>query len=241
MKKITLLLTFIAVSLSAVSQNDTTIINKSNFDWGITLFGGTPNSANITRRYENLGKLVKSNRNLSKNKIGSQFSEVIPLGFGLRIKRLKISTEITLPTFVREGEVSTISGNIVLGYDVLNSRNYRIYPYFGFGKSQNTFTPIVNNQKTVDFKDLSDPNFGVAFPNLYNSTSSFDFGIEFSHREKKSRSFGWYSRIGYRLAQNATPWKSRQLIITNSPIDKVNQLYFTYGVVYSVNRKKQES
>jgi hypothetical protein len=241
MKKIVILITFINASLSAVSQEDSTIIAKSNFDWGFTWFVGAFNSATITTRYDNLEKLIKSNKNLSKNQTRIQVSEFLPVGFGFRYKRFKINAEYTLPfDAFDEREVTTSTLSIVAGYDVLNGRNYRIYPYLGLGMSQNTFNPSIANKKTVDFKDLSGPNFGASFPILKNEISYIDFGFEYSYREKKIRNFGWYSRIGYRLAQKASPWKSNQLIITNAPTDKVNQLYLSYGVIYSINRKKQQ-
>lgn len=126
-------------------------------------------------------------------------------------------------------------GGAILGYDVLNNRNQRLYLNVGAGGLRYDYAVINRTSQPVAFQNL--PQFSQAgnIPSLQLRNAYWDVNVEFSQREKRKRSVANVFRVGYRRGWQPDAWQSEAFQLRDAPRDRISQFYIQAGLYFSSN------
>jgi hypothetical protein len=127
---------------------------------------------------------------------------------------------------------------LLLGYDIANTRNRRVYINAGVGAIRYEYTIYRPTTQVVSFQDILTYSSPGSIPSLTLTNGYWDVNVEFSQREKQSV-LQLMSRVGYRRGWQATPWASDAYQIVGGPTDRISQFYVQGGVYLSVRYKKR--
>ncbi|SFQ83256.1 hypothetical protein [Hymenobacter arizonensis] len=128
-----------------------------------------------------------------------------------------------------------LSGGATLGYDVLNTRNRRLYLNVGVGQLNYEYAVINRTTQPVVFQNQPQYNPAGNIPSLQFRNDYWDINVEFSQREKRSRSIANVFRVGYRRGWQANAWRSGAFSLLEAPQDRISQFYFQAGLYVSGN------
>lgn len=169
------------------------------------------------------------------------------LNFGARYKRLKLMGQAGygfnyFPPNERDALVvrRTYAGfaGAMLGYDVLNDRNRRLYLNVGVGGVNYDYAVLNRTSQPVAFQSLPQYSQAGNIPSLKFSNAYWDVNLELSQREKRKSSIASVFRLGYRRGWRADAWTSGTVQLLDAPLDRLSQVYFQAGFQLSRNYAK---
>ena len=232
-----LLMSHTAMSQTVDSARITTIPPKSNYklslinEFGFMLAStSTPNMRSFFRQ-----------NNIERD---SPLDPFVHLNFGGRYKRLKLLVQTGyglnyFPPNERDALVvrRTHAGyfGALLGYDVLNDRNQRLYLNFGLGGLDYDYAVFNRTHQPVVFQNLPQYSQAGNIPSLKLRNTYWDLNLEFSQREKRKSSIASVFRVGYRRGWQANAWESGAFQLIDAPTDRISQFYFQGGFYLSHN------
>lgn len=127
---------------------------------------------------------------------------------------------------------------ILLGYDVLNSRNSRLYLNVGIGGLFYEYSVYGHSSQPVAFSNILQYSQPGTISSLKLSNTYWDLNVEFTQREKRKVSPAFVFRAGYRQGWRAETWESGAFPLTGAPVDRIGQFYVTTGYSLSKNYAK---
>lgn len=234
----------------AFGQSDTTgmvlldsLPAKADYEFGIVTEVGV---AQVSSRIPNLTSFLKSNQAGRANTVSYQ----LYTGFGVRIRRIKILAQITIPLSASDESrykasqkwmVRQQSGSqfgVIAGYDVLNDYNRRIYLFGGAGFTNLDFNVYQRSTQIIPFQSIfqNASLMGIGSLRIQNAPY-LDFGLEAAYREKRVRSIQYVIRLGYRVGVKQRAWGSEYYQFIDPIQDKVSQFYGHWVMNWSSNRK----
>lgn len=128
----------------------------------------------------------------------------------------------------------------MVGFDVLNARNRRVYLNLGAGSIKYDYAVINRTNQAVVFQNL--PQYAQAgnIPSLQLQNAYWDVNLELTQREKRKSSVGTVARLGYRRGWQTSAWKSSAFQLLTGPEDRISQLYFEFGFYVSRNHASRD-
>ena len=176
----------------------------------------------------------------------SRVDHFVHLNVGGRYKRLKLlvqngyglnySPPDERPMRVARRTYASYTGAL-LGYDVLNDRNQRLYLNVGVGGLRYDYAVINRTNQYVALQNLPQYNQTGNIPSLQLRNAYWDINLELSQREKRKSSIASVLRIGYRRGWQASAWQSAAFQLLDAPQDRISQFYFQAGFQLSRNHK----
>jgi len=127
---------------------------------------------------------------------------------------------------------------ILLGYDVLNGRNSRLYLNVGIGGVFYEYSVYGRSSQPVAFSNILQYNQPGTISSLKLSNTYWDINVEFAQREKRRISPSFIVRVGYRQGWQAEAWESGAFPLTGAPLDRIGQFYVTTGYSLAKNYAK---
>lgn len=125
-----------------------------------------------------------------------------------------------------------------LGYDVLNSRNHRLYFNAGVGGIFYEYSVYGRASQAVAFPSILQYSQPGSISSLKLSNTYWDINVELSQREKRRNSFSTVVRLGYRQGWRAEAWESGAFPLTDAPRDHLGQFYVSAGYFFARNYAK---
>ncbi|MCI1189433.1 hypothetical protein MON38_18575 [Hymenobacter sp. DH14] len=228
-----------AMAQAVDSAQTATIPPKSNFKFSvITELGFSMGSTSTP----NMQAFFNQN-NIERDSRADPF---VHLNFGGRYKRLKMLLQTGygfnyFPPNEKDARVArrtyaSYSG-AMLGYDVLNDRNRRLYLNVGVGGLNYDYAVINRTGQPVVFQNLPQYSQAGNIPSLQLRNTYWDINLELSQREKRKSSIASVLRIGYRRGWQASAWQSAAFQLLDAPQDRISQFYFQGGFYLSRNYK----
>ena len=168
----------------------------------------------------------------------------VHLNFGVRYHRLKLlgqtgyGMNYYFPnerlTHVVRRTYASYTGAL-LGYDVLNDRNQRLYLNVGVGQLRYEYAVIDRTYQQVAFQNL--PQFASAgnIPSLKLNNTYWDINLELSQREKRRSSIASVFRLGYRRGWQPARRESGAFQLLDAPSDRISQFYLQGSFYLSRN------
>ncbi|RRA99918.1 hypothetical protein [Larkinella rosea] len=135
--------------------------------------------------------------------------------------------------FARRQNMSGVT--FLLGYDVANTRNKRVFINAGLGSLHYEYSIFRATNQSVSFQNLLQYSPPGSVPSLIQTTGFWDVNVEVVQREKRPNTFQWVSRFGYRRSFQRTPWRSDAFELTDAPKERMGQFYLQIGVYISRN------
>ncbi len=166
---------------------------------------------------------------------------------GGRYQRLKLLAQIGYGV---DFSASNEQGNLVarrnhatysgamLGYDMLNSRNERLYFNVGVGGIIYEYSVYGRTSQPVAFQTLTQYSQPGSISSLKLNNTYLDLNVEFSQREKHKASISRVLRVGYRRGWQASEWESGAFPLTGAPTDRISQFYFSASLYFAKNYAK---
>jgi hypothetical protein len=238
---------FLLTSQAAMSQTpDSTqvpaIPPKSNFKFSFT---SSISYALVAVSTPNLRSYFRANE--IKPSFG--LSEFVHLNFGLRYERFRLMSQSGRGASLISSESKNYESRVarqshadylgyMLGYDVLNGRNRRLYANIGLGTATYEYSVYRRTTQPVDFQDLTQYNQPGNIPSLKLTNTCVDFNLEYVQREKRKQSAEATVRLGYRRGLNPRAWESDAFGLQEAPTDRINQFYLQVGYNFSLNFNK---
>ncbi len=170
-------------------------------------------------------------------------SSAINMNLGLRVNRVKIMA-LGQSTFYKTPKASNnwiqqnwiTSGGVLVGYDVLNSFNRRVFLFLGFGGADYQVSLYQQSSQTIPFQSVLTATPQASVPSLVlRNAGYFDVAIEICQREKRKVSPYTTTRIGYRTGTFKKAWESDTYTFTDPIKDRFSQFYFQFIIAYSIN------
>lgn len=240
------LLLFLLLSRAALSQTPdsvattaTAIPPKSNFKFSIissVSFAGAVTSTPTLRAYFQANQI----------KPASSFGQFAHLNGGFRYKRLKFMSQagrgidFTLSPArydekrVAQQDYADYVGSM-LGYDVLNARNRRLYLNVGSGSIAYHYSVHRRTPQLVDWQDLAQYSQPGNIPSLRLMNPYLDLSVELVQREKRKYSGEHLLRAGYRRGLGHRAWESDAFVLQGAPTDRISQFYLQFGYNFSLS------
>jgi hypothetical protein len=225
-----------AMSQTVDSAQVSTIPPKSNFRFSIITEMGFMLATTST---PNMQAFYRQN-NIEHD---TPLDPFVHLNFGVRYHRLKLLVQTGYvppderPTLVVRRTYASYSG-AMLGYDVLNDRNQRLYLNFGVGGLRYDYAVINHTNRQVVFQNLPQYAQTGSIPSLKLSNTYWDLNLEFSQREKRRSSIASVFRLGYRRGWQPARWESGAFQLIDAPSDRISQFYFQGSFYLSRNYPK---
>ncbi|MRS63272.1 hypothetical protein [Larkinella terrae] len=135
--------------------------------------------------------------------------------------------------FAQRQGVSGIT--ILLGYDVANTRNKRVFINAGLGSIRYEYGLFRPSTQVVSFQNMLQYAAPGNVPSLIQTNGFWDVNVEVVQREKRPNTFQWVSRVGYRRSFQASPWRSNAYELVDAPKERVSQFYLQVGLYISRN------
>lgn len=198
------------------------------------------------------GNLPSYRSFLKANQVGSQpgANPYINFGFGGRFNQLKIMTQVGVSALAsttpsEPSSTSLVSRQlnagyigVMIGYDVVNARNRRVYINAGIGSTGYEFSIYRQTTQPVPFQNILQQTPSGSVPSLSLTNTYWDVNVEYCQREKRKRSVQIIARIGYRRGIRPEPWTSDAFQLAGAPTDRINQVYIQAGYYFSSNYTK---
>ncbi|MET4108370.1 hypothetical protein [Hymenobacter sp. UYP22] len=237
-----LLLWFLLTGPAALGQTldsarVATIPTKSDFKFSLLTEVGyvlavtsTPNMAAFYRQ--------------NQIKRDSPLDPFVHVNVGGRYQRLKLLMQTGYGVnFLAPSERSVLAvrrtyasySGMMLGYDVLNGRNQRLYLNAGVGGLFYDYSVVNRTNQAVVFQQLPQYSQSGNIPSLKLTNTYWDLNLEFAQREKRKTSFFPVMRLGYRRGVQARQWESGALQLLDAPSDRISQVYFSGSFYISRN------
>lgn len=174
-------------------------------------------------------------------------------GFGFRLKRFKVlaqngiglknaRTYYELPTTGPESVAQSSIANYTslwVGYDVLNSRNRRLFINAGLGGMEYGLNVLRRTNQAVPFGAiLQTAQTGVISSLRLREVGYIDVNLEYARREKRRQSVGFTTRLGYRTSTYAKAYESDAYQLTGAPKERISQIYLQTVFSFSFNGDK---
>jgi hypothetical protein len=233
---------FLLLSRAAMSQTvDSTQVTafppKSNFKFGIITELGfmlahtsTPNMQSFFRQNNidwdgAVDPFVHAN-------VGGRYRRLkllVQTGYGANLAALNEQAALVAwRTYAR------YSG-AMLGYDILSSRNQRLYLNVGAGGLFYDYSVYNRTNQPVAFQSLTQYSQAGNIPSLKLSNSYWDINLELTQREKRKSDISSVLRMGYRRGWQASRWESGAFQLIGAPADRISQFYFQGSFYFSRN------
>ena len=126
----------------------------------------------------------------------------------------------------------------MFGYDVLNSRNNRLYLNIGVGGIFYEYSVYGYTNQPVAFSNILQSNQPGNIASLKLSNTYWDINLELSQREKRRISASIVVRVGYRQGWGAEAWESGAFPLTGAPRDRIGQFYLATSYYIAKNYAK---
>ena len=211
---------------------------KSDYKYSFITELGASNSLTFT---PNMQSFFRQN-GIERETIFDPFAH---LYVGGRYQRLKLLLQLGYglnyyepnekdPRVVRRTYANYMGGT--LGFDLLNTRNRRLYLNLGAGSIKYDYAVINHSNQPVAFQNL--PQYAQAgnIPSLQLQNAYWDVNLELAQREKHRSSVGSVLRVGYRRGWQTSAWKSSVFQLLEGPQDRISQVYVEVGFYLSRNR-----
>ncbi|MBC6609740.1 hypothetical protein H8B15_02325 [Hymenobacter sp. BT507] len=234
-----LLTSRVAMSQTPDSVKTTSIPPKSNFKFGIVSSISFSLAAVSTPH-------LRSYFRANEIKPAPFFGQFAHWNGGFRYKRLKFISQAG-----RGLDISFMEGRkddkrvaqqdhadytgFMLGYDVLNARNRRLYLNVGTGAITYKYSVYRRTPQIVDWQDLTQYSQPGAIPSLTLTNQYLDVNLELTQREKRKRSAEYMLRVGYRRGLRPQAWESDAFLLQGAPTDRISQFYLQIGYNFSLN------
>jgi len=171
-------------------------------------------------------------------------------GVGLRFNRTKFllqygsglkgseASSSASTTYILQNSVANYT-TLSAGYDLVNSRNRRLYLNAGIGGMSYGFTIFQRTNQVVSFPAiLQTSQVGNVSSLFLRNVTYLDVNLEYTQREKRKRSAQWVTRLGYRNGLNARMYESQAFVLTDAPRERVRQIYLQLLFSLSTNGDK---
>ncbi|MFD2570259.1 hypothetical protein ACFSUS_06405 [Spirosoma soli] len=240
------LLLFLLTSYPGLSQTtDSTAIGtlppKSDFKYGLMAeLGLTFTSTSLPQ--------IRSFFRSNEIEPAGHLDPLINFGVGGRYQRLKLMIQTGFRfgfTALPREESALVAKKVnvgytgaLLGYDVVNSRNRRLYINAGIGGVAYEYSVYRRTNQVVPFQSVLQYNQAGNIPSLRLTNNFWDVNIEYSQREKRKQSIEHVLRLGYRRGIRANAWDSDAFQLTGAPTDRISQFYFQGTYYFSSNYRK---
>lgn len=224
-----LLASQLAAGQTTDSVKTAAIPPKSNFKYGIvSRIGFTQALTDVP----NMRSYFRANQ----IKPNTRFDRFAHWNAGVRYRRFKLLTQgeqgfDMFATYSNDDKVSVarqtranIAGAL-LGYDVLDARNRRLYASVGLGSITYEYEVYRRTDEPVDFQNLPQYSQPGNIPALRLVNNYIDFSLELTQREKRRRSAESALRLGYRRGLRPRSWQSDAFVLQGAPRDQVSQIY----------------
>ena len=124
---------------------------------------------------------------------------------------------------------------LMLGYDLANTRNQRVYLNAGIGGIRYEYSLFRPTQQVVSFQQILQYAPQASVPSLFITSGFWDINLEMTSREKHPTSVHWVSRIGYRRHLQTNPWQSDAYQLVDAPQERISQIYLQIGFYVARN------
>ncbi|CCH55305.1 hypothetical protein BN8_04555 [Fibrisoma limi BUZ 3] len=173
---------------------------------------------------------------------------MINFGFGARYGRLKLMLQagngislirianVEMESVARQNSAG-YSG-VMLGFDVANTRNRRLYINAGFGSIDYEYSVYRRTNQAVSFQNILQTDRTGNIPSLRLRNNYLDVNIEYAQREKRKRGAESVLRLGFRRGLQARAWESDAFPLVGAPTDRISQFYFQGLYYFSSNYTK---
>ncbi len=227
--------------MAAGQTTDSTLLDslprKSNFRFGFLYEFGLNTTATLLPE-------MRSFFRANQIKPLALSAGTVNLNFGVRINRIKVmvqsqssffSRTVSTNNWVQKNGIN--SQGILVGYDVLNSFNKRVFIYVGLGGAEYNLSLYRKGVQQIPFQSvLQTPPSAGSVPSLALRNVGFaEVALEFSQREKRKASAYTATRIGYRTGMVKKAWESDVYTFTNPIKDRFSQFYVQFIFAYSLN------
>ena len=175
------------------------------------------------------------------------------IGFGVRVKRFKFLSQIgfglkratpyyefpaTGSEFIAQNSVANYT-SLLVGYDVVNSRNRRLYINLGLGGMEYGFNIFRRTNQAIPFQTILQTGQTGTVPSLLLRNIGYvDINVEYGHRERRKRSIDFVTRLGYRSGTYAKEYESEAFPLINAPRDRIGQIYIQSVLSLSTNNNR---
>ncbi|MGA0557533.1 hypothetical protein ACO2Q8_12835 [Larkinella sp. VNQ87] len=162
-----------------------------------------------------------------------RFKALLQSFFGIDSRLLPPDEPVDKPLIARR--VNSGNLGLLLGYDVANLRNHRLFVHGGVGTIRYEYSVFRPSNQPTSFQHVlqNDPTGSV--PSLIYTSGYWETVVEMTQREKRPMGFGWAARLGYRRSLKATAWRSDAYTWTDAPTDRISQFYLQVGLFFSHN------
>ncbi|MBC8155650.1 MAG: hypothetical protein H7Z72_22405 [Bacteroidetes bacterium] len=144
----------------------------------------------------------------------------------------------TGPELVAQSSIARVT-SLWVGYDVMNSRNRRLYINAGFGGMDYGLNVLRRTNQAVPFGTILQTAQTGVIPSLrLRGVGYIDVNLEYAQREKGRRSAGFTTRLGYRTGTYAKAYESDAYQLIDAPKERVSQIYLQTVINTSVNSDK---
>ena len=126
----------------------------------------------------------------------------------------------------------------MIGYDIVNARNRRVYINAGIGGMGYEFSIYRQTAQPVSFPTILQQTPLGSVPSLSLTNTYWDVNVEYCQREKRKRAAQNVLRIGYRRGFRPEPFTSDAFQLTDAPTDRISQFYIQAGYYFSSNYTK---
>jgi len=230
------------MSQTADSVATTSIPPKSNYKYSLI---SSISYAMVAVSTPNLRSYFRANQ--IKPSFG--LSEFVHWNVGFRYERFKLMSQSGRGASLISSESRDYERRVarqnhadyvgyMLGYDVLNERNRRLYANIGLGTVTYEYSVYRRTVQPVDFQDLTQYNQPGNIPSLKLTNTYVDFNLEYVQREKRKQSAEATVRLGYRRGLRSRAWESDAFRLQGAPTDRINQFYLQIGYNFSLNFDK---
>lgn len=173
--------------------------------------------------------------------VGLRFNRtkvLLQYGSGLKGSEASDPASTTGTTYVLQNSVANYT-TVSVGYDLVNSRNRRLYLNAGIGGMSYGFTIFRRTNQVLSFPAiLQTSQAGNVSSLLLRNVTYLDINLEYTQREKRKRSAQWVTRLGYRNGLRARMYESQAFVLTNAPRERVRQIYLQLLFSLSTNGDK---
>ncbi|MFD2569261.1 hypothetical protein ACFSUS_01365 [Spirosoma soli] len=237
----------LAIRYTAFGQTPNTTANpvdlapKSDFRYSLfTELGVTVASTSVP--------IIRSFFRNNQIKPDVHIDPMLNLGFGTRYARFKAMLQAgyginLIYPFNQEAtaiarQTDARYGGMMVGYDVANARNRRLYINAGLGNISYEYSIYRRTNQVVTFQDVLQSNQSGTIPSLQLRNTYLDLNLEYTQREKRKQGAETVLRLGYRRAVHAKAWESDAFQITDAPTDRISQFYIQGTYYFSSNYTK---
>lgn len=195
-------------------------------------------------RLPNMRAFFKNNQIRAAN----SFDNYIAIGFGYRRQRFKglvqsfygiedrtQSPDKTIQSPLIARRQNFTGAAILVGYDLANTRNQRVFLNAGFGSIRYEYNVFRATNQPVPFQTIIQSNPAGNIPSLFLDSGYWDVNLEVSQREKRRDALQWVSRFGYRRGFTSDAWQSDAYQLIDAPSDRISQFYVQFGLYVSRN------